>query len=244
MKVYIAGPMRGKPAFNFPAFDEASEWLRAQGHEVFSPADHDRESGFDPSSMAGDENLAALGFDLRAALAADLAWITTEADAVYLLPGWETSSGARAELAAAAALGLLAATGDAEWAPATEYMAELTGVHAPASGEIRVTSTTGGQKGTKPARFDLIPTGPLWALAELYGRGAEKYAPRNYERGYDWSLSFAAMQRHAWSFWSGQDVDDETGLPHLASVAWHAFALMLFGTTHPEFDDRPGGGAS
>lgn len=42
-------------------------------------------------------------------------------------------------------------------------------------GATLTTSATGGQKGSKPARFDLIPTEPLWMLAELYGKGAEKY---------------------------------------------------------------------
>jgi len=105
--------------------------------------------------------------------------------------------------------------------------------------EVRTTSRTGGQKGTKPQRYDLIPAAPLRTLAELYGRGAEKYEPRNWERGYEWSKSFAALNRHLWQFWSGQDVDDETGLPHLASVAWHAFALLEFMDRHPDFDDRP-----
>jgi hypothetical protein len=107
-------------------------------------------------------------------------------------------------------------------------------------GEIRKTSHTGGSKGSKPQRFDLLPARPLWILAELYGKGAEKYGEnRNWERGYDWSLSFAALQRHSWAFWSGEDNDAETGMPHMASVAFHALALLEFMERHREFDDRP-----
>lgn len=109
----------------------------------------------------------------------------------------------------------------------------------PDPSEVRTTSTTGGQKGAKLARYDLIPAGPLHTLAELYGKGAEKYEDRNWERGYAWSLSFAALNRHLWLFWQGVNIDDETGLPHLAAVVFHAFALMEFANTHPEFDDRP-----
>lgn len=105
--------------------------------------------------------------------------------------------------------------------------------------EKRVTSATGGQKGTKPARYDLIPADALRIVAELYGFGATKYDDHNWRKGYDWSLSFAALQRHAWQFWNGEDNDAETGLPHMASVAFHALALIEFMVTHPEFDNRP-----
>lgn len=104
--------------------------------------------------------------------------------------------------------------------------------------EVRTTSSTGGQKGVKPERFDLIPIGPLTELAKLYGFGAIKYDAHNYRKGYEWSKSYAALQRHANQFWAGENVDPESGLSHMASVAFHAFALLEFVSTHPEFDDR------
>jgi hypothetical protein len=106
--------------------------------------------------------------------------------------------------------------------------------------ERRITNeNTGGQKGQKTARFDLIPTGALWEVAELYGKGAEKYDDRNWELGYDWNLSYAAMQRHAQLFWAGEDRDPETGCHHLASVVFHCMALMTFAETYTEGDNRP-----
>ncbi len=114
--------------------------------------------------------------------------------------------------------------------------------------EVRTTNeATGGQKGVKLERFDLIPVRPVIAVARLYGFGAEKYESRNWERGYEWSKSFGAMQRHSWAFWGGEDLipqneagDDPTaGMPHMAAVAWHSFALMEWAFTHPELDDRP-----
>ena len=94
--------------------------------------------------------------------------------------------------------------------------------------EVRVTSATGGQKGKKPERYDLIPVEPLAEVARIYGKGAEKYEDRNWEKGYDWGLSFAAMQRHAWAFWGGESVDPENRTHHLASVVFHALALMEY----------------
>lgn len=105
--------------------------------------------------------------------------------------------------------------------------------------EVRLTSATGGEKGSKLARYDLLPPDALRKVAELYGRGAEKYEAHNWRKGYDWSLSFAAMQRHAWQFWDGEDFDDETLAPHLASVAFHALALLTFMDEQRGYDDRP-----
>jgi hypothetical protein len=39
MLIYLAGPMRGRKFFNFPAFDAARDILLSQGYEVISPAD-------------------------------------------------------------------------------------------------------------------------------------------------------------------------------------------------------------
>jgi len=111
MKVYLAGPMRGIPEFNFPAFYRAAAGLRACGFTVFSPAETDNEiHGTDISkgNVTGDETLATAqhGFNLREALGRDLAWVCAQADAIALLPGWKNSKGAMAELATAIALGL------------------------------------------------------------------------------------------------------------------------------------------
>lgn len=111
MKLYLAGPMRGYPEFNFPAFHAAAAKLRAAGHEVFSPAERDIERhGTDISkgNVNGDVQVAASnhGFSLREALGDDLAWICKHAEGIALMPGWEHSKGALAEHATAYALGL------------------------------------------------------------------------------------------------------------------------------------------
>jgi hypothetical protein len=106
--------------------------------------------------------------------------------------------------------------------------------------EVRVVDpTTGGEKGSKLARFDLVPAEFEWALAEHYGRGAKKYADRNWERGYRWSLSYAALRRHLNQWWAGEDIDPETGSSHLIAVAWHAIALFIYQLRGLGTDDRP-----
>lgn len=110
MKIYLAGPMRGYPNFNFPAFDYAAAKLRGQGFVVFSPAERDREVHGTAleQNKTGDEQEAAsnVGFSLNDALKADMDWICDQAQVIALLPGWAKSSGANAEKALATALGL------------------------------------------------------------------------------------------------------------------------------------------
>ena len=43
--------------------------------------------------------------------------------------------------------------------------------------EVRQTSDSGAQKGSKLARYDMIPADALDELARHYGKGAEKYPP-------------------------------------------------------------------
>lgn len=128
-----------------------------------------------------------------------------------------------------------------ETARACSSMLEFAEQYMSPPGETRVVNeTTGGEKGTNPQRMELLPFDVLMRdVSPLYAAGARKYADHNYRRGYDWSLSFGALMRHATQFWSGEEVDGETGCAHMASVVFHALALLLFTVEHPELDDRP-----
>ena len=120
-----------------------------------------------------------------------------------------------------------------------EYLLRSRGGPLGIATEVRVKSETGGTKGQKMARFDLIPPRALWELAETYGRGAAKYGDDfNWMKGYQWSLSFAALMRHAWAFWSGQSRDPVEGGHHLAAVAWHAFTMYEWEALGLGRDDR------
>lgn len=106
---YIAGPMRGYPEFNFPAFHDAERRLRLVHPRatIFNPARHDEENGFSAKGLNGTmEELAELNFDLREALAADCAFICKRATHIIMLEGWSKSRGATAERALALALGI------------------------------------------------------------------------------------------------------------------------------------------
>jgi len=97
--IYIAGPMRGKPFFNFPAFDAAHDKLEDEGWNAISPADMDREHGFDALDMEPDSDwndLSQVPFTIDECMERDLEAIKN-ADAIYMLKGWQNSTGAQAE---------------------------------------------------------------------------------------------------------------------------------------------------
>lgn len=107
--------------------------------------------------------------------------------------------------------------------------------------EIRQESITGGQKGTKPCRLDLIPPEALWEIGLVYGYGAQKYDDNNWRKGYPRHLSMAAAMRHLELYRMGQDEDEESGLSHLAHAAFHLMAMLTHDadpSTYEEFDDR------
>ena len=81
-KIYIAGPMRGLPAFNYPAFNDWAKLHRDVGWDVVNPAEIGAQFGT-PEQHALET-----------------------CDAVFLMSGWQNSLGARQELATALHYGL------------------------------------------------------------------------------------------------------------------------------------------
>jgi hypothetical protein len=113
-------------------------------------------------------------------------------------------------------------------------------------GETRIVDPeTGGEKGSKIERFDLIPAEVRRQDALVYGAGAKKYADDNWRKGYSWRLSLAAMYRHINKFELGEVYDEEltelAGEPvqHLAAARWHCATLMTFWEDELGTNDLP-----
>jgi len=99
----------------------------------------------------------------------------------------------------------------------------------------------GNKDDSDKLRYDLIPPETLEALAWILTFGAQKYGDRNWEKGMKWGRPFAALMRHMWAWWRGQNLDPETGKSHL----WHALACLTFLVTFEQkgigTDDRSDG---
>lgn len=70
--------------------------------------------------------------------------------------------------------------------------------------------------------------------------GAHKYDWRNWEKGMAWGRLFRAAFTHGikWFFWR-EDVDPETGLPHLAHMSCCVLFMLSYVLRKVGTDDRP-----
>ena len=105
--------------------------------------------------------------------------------------------------------------------------------------QIRINNETGGRKDEKPTQLHAIPWEALQEVGKTYSYGVNKYEDYNFRKGYKWSLSFDAMQRHQWAFWNREDKDEESGLYHMAHAVWHGLNLLFYSITEKGSDDRP-----
>jgi len=83
--IYLSGPMKGLPDHNVPAFNRAAATLRALGHEVMNPGEHQDDARC----------------DLKPVFMRYCDFIINKADMLVILPGWENSKGVAAEKALA-----------------------------------------------------------------------------------------------------------------------------------------------
>lgn len=80
--VYLSGPMTGHEDFNYPVFNKATARLRELGYDVINPAE----------TAGGIVHLSRATF-----LRIDMGYVMA-AQAIVVLPGWESSRGASLEM--------------------------------------------------------------------------------------------------------------------------------------------------
>lgn len=92
---------------------------------------------------------------------------------------------------------------------------------------------------TGKRRMDLLSITALQGTADILTFGADKYGDRNWENGIAYSRVYGALLRHLTSWWAGEDLDPESGKPHLDHVGCCVMFLQEFIHKRPEYDDRP-----
>ena len=213
-RIYIAGPMQGKPLYNFPLFDAAAKHFADSGYDVVNPAELDRQAGFDPAK--GDVVTPEF---LEQARKRDLEALLT-CDRIAMLPGWENSKGARAEHAVALWAGLSVY----QWPEdAARKIIGLENKTSPAPNP----ADPKGAAGAKKCPLWLIPTHPMEEVAWVHKLGADKYGPFNWrENKVCASTYISAIMRHLNQWRDGKDLDPESNRSHLAHIATSCNIVM------------------
>ena len=104
-RVYLCGPMAGKPLLNKAMFDEVAEFVKSKGRVPVNPHD------IPPYEHPGKDCEVVYGYktpeghDGGCYLRADIAVMVT-CDRIIRLPGWEESKGATIEVEVATRLGI------------------------------------------------------------------------------------------------------------------------------------------
>ena len=90
-------------------------------------------------------------------------------------------------------------------------------------------------------KMDLLDADALLGLAKVLTFGAQKYAAHNWRNGINYSRVSAALHRHLAALQRGEDIDPESGLPHIDHLGCCWMFMSNF-MKHPELyenlDDR------
>lgn len=87
-------------------------------------------------------------------------------------------------------------------------------------------------------RMDLLDADFLEEVAKVLTFGSRKYAAHNWRGGINHSRLIASAYRHLGAINRGEDIDDESGLPHAAHLGCCVMFLSSMMKTRPDLDDR------
>ena len=98
---------------------------------------------------------------------------------------------------------------------------------------------SGGKKfdNEKPD-VSLVPKEAILGTAQALSYGAKKYGRHNYKEGIAFSRLTAAAMRHIIAFNDGEDIDEESGNPHLAHALASLSMLAFMVDNRTDQDDR------
>lgn len=129
--------------------------------------------------------------------------------------------------------GTSSASGESAATPPTVSSSEASAEAWEPPGECRKSA----ESATKP-RLELVPWAAVDEIAQVLTFGAAKYDANNWCRGARWGRYFAALCRHIFAWWRGENRDPETGLSHLAHAGCCLLFLMEYQRNNWGSDDR------
>lgn len=109
--------------------------------------------------------------------------------------------------------------------------------------------TRGISRGGEAVKFDvsktdwsLVPFEALEGMVRVLEFGAKKYSRDNWRTGtgFKYTRVINSLMRHLFSYMRGEDLDKESGLPHIAHIQCNALFLAYYALNKAKFnqDDR------
>lgn len=87
-------------------------------------------------------------------------------------------------------------------------------------------------------RYDLHPVTALKAIADVWEYGSNKYDDYNWAKGMPWMKMVGSTLRHVNKWILGEDLDDESGLHHLAHAGCDIMILLTYALKGLGTDNR------
>lgn len=88
------------------------------------------------------------------------------------------------------------------------------------------------------APMALLDNTAMLGTAQVLAFGAKKYTAHNWRNGITYSRLASAAMRHIMAFLDGEDLDPESGLPHVDHAACCLMFLQWMAVHRPDMDDR------
>jgi hypothetical protein len=111
-------------------------------------------------------------------------------------------------------------------------------VRCPDTAQAVLKNDAGTKYDADKPRTDLLDPDALIGIAHVLSFGARKYAAHNWRKGISWSRLLGAILRHTFALMRGEDVDPESGLPHVDHLGCCWMFLSWHMKNRPDLDDR------
>jgi len=91
---------------------------------------------------------------------------------------------------------------------------------------------------TGKLEWTLIDFESLEPMVKVLMFGAHKYAPNNWKKGQTYTTIIDCTIRHLTAILRGEDIDPDSGEPHIGHVQCNAMFLSYMMKHKPDFDNR------
>lgn len=87
-------------------------------------------------------------------------------------------------------------------------------------------------------QWTMVDFDALEPMVRVLDYGARKYSPHNWKKGLPYTQVVDSLMRHIIAFVGGEDIDQESGLPHVGHISCNAMFLSHMAMFRPDMDDR------